>query len=381
MSRVWALAIAAGLAAGLLPVAAWSQIPLGDEFAVNAYTTSAQVDSTVTWDAQGRFVVAWSSHGPDGNDFGVVARRFDASGAPEGSLEFRVNVETAGKQAKPVLARTGDDGFLVAWHSDGQDGSSYGIFARRFDGTPLGGGEFRVNEYTTGLQYGPAVATAADGSFVVAWTGDGAGSLGHDIHARRFDAAGVAQGDSFRVNTYTPGNQSNPSVAADVAGDFVVTWTSPLQDGSESGVFGQRFDAAGAPLGSEFRVNTHTTDFQNSSAVASSPGGAFVVVWRSAGEDTSEGGIFARLYEADGDARGAPFRVNQYVTGNQFEPAVTMDAEGNFVVVWVSDGQNPGSGGVFGRAFNAAGGAVGAEFRVSALVPTNRRFPAVSAEP
>jgi hypothetical protein len=33
----------------------------------------------------------------------------------------------------------------------------------------------------------------------------------------------------------------DPSVAADDAGDFVVVWTSSGQDGSNYGVFGQRY--------------------------------------------------------------------------------------------------------------------------------------------
>ena len=50
-----------------------------------------------------------------------------------------------------------------------------------------------------------------------------------------------------------------PSVASDAAGNFVVVWDSADQDGSDVGVFGQRYASSGAPLGPEFRVNTYTT--------------------------------------------------------------------------------------------------------------------------
>src|SRR5512145_1124827 len=53
-----------------------------------------------------------------------------------------------------------------------------------------------------------------------------------------------------------------PAVAADAGGNFVITWDSYRQDGSDYGVFAQRFDAAGAPRGVEFRVNTYTTGEQ-----------------------------------------------------------------------------------------------------------------------
>ena len=46
-------------------------------------------------------------------------------------------------------------------------------------------------------------------------------------------------------------------------GEFVVVWGSYFQDGSASGVYGQRYDSAGNPEGGEFPVNTHTTSDQS----------------------------------------------------------------------------------------------------------------------
>lgn len=84
-------------------------------------------------------------------------------------------------------------------------------------------------------------------------------------------AQGNPLGPEFRVNTHTMGNQGGPyfeqqgrsSVASDSSSNFVVVWNSASQDGSGYGIFGQRYDASGAPLGPEFRVNTYTTSTQN----------------------------------------------------------------------------------------------------------------------
>jgi hypothetical protein len=81
----------------------------------------------------------------------------------------------------------------------------------------------------------------------------------------------------------------------DSAGDFVVVWESP-HDGGLIGVFGQRFASTGAPLGTEFLVNTYTTADQSGPGVASDSAGRFVVVWRSGGQDGSGGGVFAQRY-------------------------------------------------------------------------------------
>src|SRR5262249_39767672 len=142
-----------------------------------------------------------------------------------------------------------DGTFVVAWN--GEDGSDYGVIARRYDsGGQTVGTEFQVKTYTTGPQYIPSAAMAADGAFIFAWMSqpreDGSGQ---GVFAQRYDSAGQAAGTEFRVNSYTTGNQYMPSVAAADDGTFVVVWSSAGQDGSGMGVFGQRYDSGGQVAG------------------------------------------------------------------------------------------------------------------------------------
>lgn len=62
----------------------------------------------------------------------------------------------------------------------------------------------------------------------------------------------------------------------------MVVWDSLSQDGDYAGVFGQRYDSAGVPAGSEFLANTYTSSDQIRPAVAVADNGDFVVVWDSA---------------------------------------------------------------------------------------------------
>ena len=48
-------------------------------------------------------------------------------------------------------------------------------------------------------------------------------------------------GPEFRVNTFTTGPQTRPDAAADTSGNFVTVWQSNGQDGSNFGIFGQRY--------------------------------------------------------------------------------------------------------------------------------------------
>src|SRR6185503_8148643 len=160
---------------------------------------------------------------------------------------------------------------------------------------PLGP-EFRVNTNTTGDQYGAEVRSDGAGNFVVAWQSYSQDGSGYGVFAQRFAASGAALGGEFRVNTQTASDQSRPAIAVDASGNFVVAWQAAGQDGSGTGVFARRYDAGGAPLGGEFRVNTFAVDEQVDPSAAAGAAGDFVVVWSSQGQDGSNYGVFGQRY-------------------------------------------------------------------------------------
>src|SRR6185295_15851534 len=127
------------------------------------------------------------------------------------------------------------------------------------------GAEFRANSYVTGSQRRPDVLIRPGGDFIVTWSGvDSLDGSSYGVIAQRYDLTGVPVGGEFKVNTFTPSFQYAPRMAGDRKGNFVVIWSSYAQDGSYYGVFGQRFNAAGAPNGGEFQVNSDTIGGQGS---------------------------------------------------------------------------------------------------------------------
>jgi len=273
--------------------------PIGSDFQVNTYTTGSQYSPSITVTPSGTFVVAWASP-QDGSGAGIFARRYDSSGTPLGA-EFQVNTYTTGSQRRAKVATDNVGNFVIAWHSP-QDGSQDAVIGRRYNssGAPLGG-EFQVNNTTTGYQVYPNLAIDGSGRFVVAWFSPQDGS-GYGVVARRYSSAGVAQGSEFQVNTFTPSSQSYPSVAAASTGNFVVTWSSYLQDGSSTGIYGQRYSGIGLPLASEFLVNSYTTNRQAGSVLATDGATRLVVIWRSTLQDGSGDGVYGQLFCVPGGA-------------------------------------------------------------------------------
>jgi len=304
-----------------------------------------------------------------------------AAGDPAGT-EFQVNTFTSGEQSYPAVSADGAGGFVVVWESTGQDGSGIGVFGQRFSsaGTPAGT-EFQINTYTTDDQRAAAVGPDGAGGFVVVWHSYRQDGGSYGIFGQRFNSAGAPAGTEFQVNTHTSSAQMYPAVGADGAGGFVVAWQSTGQDGSGIGVFGQRFSSAGTPAGTEFQINTYTTDDQRAAAVAADGGGGFVVAWESKGQDGLSSGIFGRRFSGGGAPAGTEFQINTYTINEQYNPAVGADGAGGFVVAWQSAGQDSSSSwGVFGQRFGSAGTPAGTEFQINTYTTDDQQRPAVGPD-
>ena len=395
-ARSWiallALCCAAGAAGPLLA----QPLSAGPEIQVNSYTTGLQGVPRVASTPDGAFVVAWGSFGsigPDDDGSSVQVRRYDADGEPLGN-QLQVNAYTTGTQWYPDVWLRGDGQFVVTWQTQFSAGDPSGssIQARRYsaNGTPLGG-QFQVNTYTTGDATSPRVAGDVAGNFVVVWAS--AGSSGTDtdatsIQARRYAADGTPLGGEFQVNSYTTSYQSQPDVTVADGGGFVVVWASNGSSGTDhSGysVQAQRYAANGAPQGPQFQVNNYTTADQAQASVASDTAGDFVIAWSSFGSfggDSDPGSIHAQRYAANGAAQGGQFQVNTYTTDNQARPSVAADADGDFTIVWESQGSFRDNSGlsVQSRWYKRDGSAWGDQLQINFWTMSQQDWPVVSSD-
>jgi len=364
-------------------------LPVGDEFQVNAYTTSAQQLPAVASNAAGDFVVAWQSVGSGGTDasgLSIQAQQFAADGTPVGG-EFQVNSYTTNDQQVPDVGTDAAGNFVVSWYSYGSPGtdtSGDSVQAQLYDlnGLPVGS-QFQVNTYTTEHQRRSALVFDAQGNFTIVWAG-WAPSGDTDIQGQRYDAGGVPLGGEFLINTYTTNRQQRPDIAADPEGNFVVVWQSFGSNGSDTSddsIQGRRYDADGNPLSSQFQVNTYTTNGQRNPAVGVDGAGNFVVVWGSlgsSGSDTSFSSILGQRYDASGLPVGAEFQVNTSTSGYQQYPSVAHDSDGDFVVAWqseVSTGSDASGLSIQAQHFSANGTPLGGESQVNTYTTSNQQFP------
>ena len=266
---------------------------------------------------------------------GVFAKVYNSDGDTLQST-VRVNSTWHGEQTAATVDYAADGQFVVAWQGRGA-GDFYGIFFQRFasDGTALGD-ETLVNSTTAGQQAEPAVAMADDGSFTIVWSGVGEGDVS-GIFLRRFDSSGTALSAEQLVNTSTDDQQVDPTIAELADGSLVVVWSSRHQDGSDWGLFAQRFDSAGNKLGDEFAINSTTGNSQSHAAVAAHIDGGFTVVWNSYAQDGDGWGVVGRSFHTDGTPEGSEFLLSETTAGNQRDASVTTADDGQLLATWTSD--------------------------------------------
>jgi hypothetical protein len=260
----------------------------------------------------------------------VQMQVFNADGSAR-SLRIALG-QAEGRGNDPVVAMDAQGNFVVAWTS----GPPAAITAQRFDadGDPLGG-PFQVNQNTTSYQVYVAVAMDPAGDFVVAWMSNHPEATGWQIEARHYGATGQALADEFKVNT-TGFNVAGAGVAMDGAGNFVVNW----RGGDQHNRYMRRFSAAGAALDAQdVQVNTAPVTPNSlplpQHRVAMDANGNFVVVWEA--DDGMGTGVFARRYAASGQPQSDPFQVNTVTPGGQIFSRLAMDAQGDLAVTWTND--------------------------------------------
>jgi hypothetical protein len=318
--------------------------PVGAEFQVN--TTSGagcRQAPAIAADARGNFLVSWQSD--QGGSLGIFGQLFNAAGQRIGSTEFAVNTTTGANRQAPAVAMAPDGRFMITWQSDGQDGSSWSVFARAYQagGAPASG-EFQVNTTTAGAQHSPAVAyiaaAVAPSRFEIVWQSEGqdAGSAGAaGIFGRSFDGSGTPQSGEQAISQPATGAHGHPRIAADPSGNFVVTWENVTAGGSA--VLFRRFISTGLPLSSQLPVDASAIGAigaqRNPSATADAVGD-FVVVWDSLGQDGSGTAVLAQQFDHLEVARGGKLQLNVTTAGDQAAASAAMAAGGSLLIAWQS---------------------------------------------
>jgi len=301
-------------------------IPQGINTKVNDDGIQFQGSPSVGMDSAGNFVIVWQDRRNLNND--IYFQRYNSIGVPIGP-NILVNDDNNNKeQLRPAVAMNPSGKFIIVWEDYRSFGNIY-FQIYNSDGTPQGSNTIATDNTSNIKIYNPAVAIDKDGNFVIVWE-DNRINVNFDIFMRRFNSNGVAQGTAVRVNQLFGGsnNCSNPEIAYDNFGNFIVTWT-------RSGlVIFQRYDMNGNTIG----VN-NTLNYGITPSISINLSGKFVITWHYiniAGIHS----IFFQRFNQDGSFQGLFTIVNDNNYGERALPKVVWTTPDNFIIVWQDSRRN-----------------------------------------
>jgi len=346
----------------------------GGEFQANTRKSNKQENPAIAMDAEGNFVVVWNSYLQDGSSNGIFGQRFDSNCKPAGG-EFQINTETSGNQREPAVAMDAEGNFVVTWYGPGEDTED--IFARRFNsnGQPLGS-EFRVNTYTNDKQLYPRVAMNNDGGFIIVWESSNVpGQSNKAVCGRLYDSIGSSIGPEFVINEEASDSRY-PDVAMDAEGNFAVVW---MRDKSSNSIIARLYNSDGTAKMKPFEVSTIRFSSVTQPSIAMDKAGNFVVAWDGDPKLAGLDDIHVRCYKSDGTAIGAQFIVNTTLTGPQQNPEVAMNNRGRFIIVWDSKiDPDINERDIFAQRYNSSGVPLGNEFQVNTYMTDDQKRPSVA---
>lgn len=288
---------------------------------------------------------------------GGAAANGDAS--PLGTL-FRLNQTTANDQSVNGVDFDAAGGFVAVWSGqyrddcclNGQDPPD--IIARQFDenGQPKGD-EFVVNDTAmNGYQTSPIVGVAPNGTFLVTYFD----SQFDRICARHYSATGTPSGPDpcLAVNSQAAVMNEFYDMNMSPNGEHVAVVFTDYRN-----VYVQSLTGEGQPVNGNEVLVVGDAGLWEDPAIAVDDDGDFVVVWQKEDVPGCNGGMMAmaRRYNANKVPQGDAFEV---VCDSMAD--VAMDSSGKFVIVWSAfDGDSD----IFARRFKANGTPDGSAFAVN----------------
>ncbi|WP_328845288.1 phospholipase D-like domain-containing protein [Streptomyces sp. NBC_00258] len=345
-------------------------VPLWDEQLLSnsgTGTTWSHQKPDVGVDDQGNAIVVWAKD-DDGNKYADIAvRRI----TPAGTVTTlpRPHASGDGDQLRPTVAVAGDGSYGVAWESTADGSTLNQVYASSW--SPTGAARYQDVQVSTiasgaaGSNRRPDAAIDDAGNMVVAWEEDADGNGGLNVGVAKLTASGGFAVARKVANSLTDGQQTRPAVASAGDGRFVVAWTDEYTTGTGTLVRDQRiqhrvFSATGTPAAADRRTTEEPTGTgpyvdakrpisdQADADVAVADDGSFVVAWKEAFDvvvgnpatlHAGQDDVWARGFNADGTTadRLVPTRMNVVTGGGQGGPAVALAANGRLALTYSDD--------------------------------------------
>jgi hypothetical protein len=349
----------------------FAQTVLVNDFPVSDATNTSVYRPAVASGPNGSYAVTWGDErygntnraNGAGNIFGRI---ISANGAPL-TANFRVDDVVANTYytdywvffSTPLFLPSGQ--LVVVWHVNGASGisgiQSNDVYYTAFNGTTgarLGAGIQlnKVGTATGGMATRPSIAFRSPSTFLAVYeyskNGNTIGGTLVDINS------GAQIGDAFVMSDNASNNRIYPHVASN--GNYTVcVWTDARTD-AQGDIYSERI--VGNNLAStNVKVNDDAAGGYNQYArVAMDAQGNYVVVWIDT-RANSTGDLYAQRFDAQGNKIGVNFKLTKSNSRlHEYPPGISMKSDGSFVMTWADSVKQAGQNwSIKTRFFGSAG--------------------------
>ncbi|MFF5503137.1 phospholipase D-like domain-containing protein [Streptomyces roseolus] len=302
-------------------------------------------------------------------------------------FETRVSMDTTspdGSHLDPDVDVDANGNTVVVWTEDADGNGQGNIAVRRYGPTgQLQGTRWANDEDYSGAQIEAAVATRDDGSFVVAWQNDPAGTTG--VRLREFDSLMQTQQPSWRRLGSVTGSNGTPDLAVDPTGNVFAVWKEDADANGSFNIAGGKYSRTGTVLAAPRTLNALDVRQQERPTVAVDAQGRPVVAWQ--GDASGMWQISVRGFDASLGQRFPERTVdsppNPDSTVLQGWPALAVADDGSFLVAWNDVRTGAYGTDVFARGFNVDGTTTGRlpDVRLSPLAFNDQNRPSLGMRP
>jgi len=176
------------------------------------------------------------------------------------------------------LAADPDDNTYVTWET--YDVDNYDVFLQKVStsGSVIWTNDIMVSKNTSGDQTNSTIVTGKNNYIYLAWQDNNSGSS--RIYLQKFDYDGQAiWTDDVLVSTATAGNQENPEIIADEDDNIYVAWNDNRN--GDNDIYLQKINSSGSRVWtSDIRVNPQTSGDQVNPDLVINQDGNLVLVWQ-----------------------------------------------------------------------------------------------------
>lgn len=224
------------------------------------------------------------------------------------------------------------------------------------------------NDIGSENQVGPSISMDPGGNFVIVWYDFRNDNW--DIYFQRYNDVGTALGINTIVNDDTQdASQEHPKISMDAAGNFIGVWDDNRNNNFD--IYFQRYTSAGGTLGVNIKVNDDVDSVKQwNPSISMDAAGNFVVVWID--ERNGNRDIYFQRFTSTGAALGTNIKVNDDAGSmHQKLPSISMDAAGNFIIVWQDDRFEQTDHDIIGQRYFSNGNPNSGNYLIVANGPNN----------